>query len=326
MARRLPPLNALRSFEAAARHMSFVRAAEELSVTPAAISQQVKALEGHLGQKLFRRHARGLLLTDAGQLLLPGLRQGLDVMAEAVRGVGAASGAGPLTVNALPSFATRWLVPRLSRFHQRHPDIQFRLATSSNLVDFASEDVDAAIRYGKGDYPGVEADLLMAEDLTPVCSPALLDGPLPLSKPSDLRYHTLLHDVILTEGTVDPNWRQWLDHVGLADINPYGGPGYTDASNTLQAAVTGQGIAMGRGALVADAVAGGYLVRPFSQAIPSGYAYFLVYPPALADLPKIRAFRDWLIEEARACDCEEVHCPDTARDSAVWGEDSVAAG
>lgn len=329
MARRLPPLNALRSFEAAARHLSFVRAADELSVTPAAVSQQVKALEEHLGLKLFRRQARGLLLTDAGQMLLPGLREGLDKMAEAVRRVSAATGSGPLTVNTLPSFATRWLVPRLHRFHARRPEIQLRLSTSSTLVDFAAEDVDAAIRYGKGEYPGLKADLLMVEDLTPVCSPALLDGSAPLRTPEDLRHHTLLHDVINVEGGVhvdgrlDDNWRRWLAHVGVDDIDPYRGPGYSDASNTLQAAIAGQGVAMGRGALIADAVAEGHLVRPFPQTIPSNFAYFLVYPLALADVSKIRAFRDWLIEEARGCECAEVHCPEATQGCAVWGEGSA---
>lgn len=265
--------------------------------------------------RLFRRQPRGLLLTDAGQILLPGLRDGFDKMAEAIRRMQAATGSGPLTVNTLPSFATRWLVPRLNQFYESHPDIQIRLSTSLTLVDFATEAVDAAIRYGRGKYPGLKADLLMIENLIPVCSPALLHGPKPLRTPDDLRHHTLLHDVVIVEGgvhvdgRVDGNWRRWLCHVGLNDIDPYQGPGYSDSSNTLQAAIAGQGVAMGRGALIADALTEGHLVCPFPQAIRSNFAYYLVYPEALADLARIRIFRDWLIEEARACRCAHVSCP-----------------
>ncbi len=290
MARRLPPRNALRAFEAAARHLSFTRAAEELNVTQAAISHQVKTLEERLGVMLFRRLNRRLLLTDAGQSYLPPVRQAFDGIAAATGRLTARDSAGALTVSVIPSFAGTWLVPKLSSFRARQPDVDVRISPSFELIDFTREDIDVAIRYGRGDWPGLRCDWLMAEELIPVCSPALLDGAAPLRTPSDLRHHTLLHD----DHRVD--WRVWLMAVGIDDIDATHGPSFTDSSLVLLAAAEGQGVALGRSALAERDIAAGRLVRPFDVSVPAELAYYLVCPEATAERPKIVAFRDWLIE------------------------------
>ncbi len=293
MARRLPPLNALRAFEAAARHLSFTRAAEELHVTQAAISHQVKALEEHLGRKLFRRLNRALLLSDDGQAYLPSVSRAFALLNDATRNLLERDAPGPLTVSALPSFAARWLVPRLGRFRQIHPDIDLRIDPSAALTDFASGDVDVGIRYGRGKYPGLRADWLMTEDIFPVCSPALLSGEHPLRAPGDLEHQVLLHD----DGHGD--WRTWLLAAGIDRVDPTRGPIFTDSSMLIQAAMAGQGVALARGVLAADELAAGRLVRPFTLSLPTDYAYYLVCPQNTAEQPKIAAFRDWLLDEAR---------------------------
>lgn len=293
MARRLPPLNALRAFEAAARHLSFTRAAEELHVTQAAISHQVKALEEHLGRKLFRRLNRALLLSDDGQAYLPSVSRAFALLNDATRNLLERDAPGPLTVSALPSFAARWLVPRLGRFRQIHPDIDLRIDPSAALTDFASGDVDVGVRYGRGKYPGLRADWLMTEDIFPVCSPALLSGEHPLRAPGDLEHQVLLHD----DGHGD--WRTWLLAAGVDRVDPTRGPIFTDSSMLIQAAMAGQGVALARGVLAADELAAGRLVRPFTLSLPTEYAYYLVCPQNTAEQPKIAAFRDWLLDEAR---------------------------
>lgn len=293
MARRLPPLNALRAFEAAARHLSFTRAAEELHVTQAAISHQVKALEEHLGRKLFRRLNRALLLSDDGQAYLPSVSRAFALLNDATRDLLERDAPGPLTVSALPSFAARWLVPRLGRFRQIHPDIDLRIDPSAALTDFASGDVDVGIRYGRGKYSALRADWLMTEDIFPVCSPALLSGEHPLRAPGDLEHQVLLHD----DGHGD--WRTWLLAAGVDRVDPTRGPIFTDSSMLIQAAMAGQGVALARGVLAADELAAGRLVRPFTLSLPTEYAYYLVCPQNTAEQPKIAAFRDWLLDEAR---------------------------
>ncbi len=292
MARRLPPLNAVRAFEAAARHLSFTRAAEELHVTQAAISHQVKALEVYLGLKLFRRLNRALVLTEDGQTYLPPVKRIFDQLYDATRRLTESEARGKLTVSALPSLAARWLVPRLGRFRAAHPDIDIRLAPATHLVDFAREDVDVAIRYGRGQYPGLRVDRLMTEDIMPVCSPALITGPQPLKEPADLKHHTLLHD----EGHGE--WRTWLLAAGVEDVDPTRGTVFMDSGMLIEAAATGQGVALARGALAADDLASGRLVRPFEIKVPAEYAYYVVCPEATADQPKVAAFRDWLLKEA----------------------------
>ncbi len=293
MARRLPPLNALRAFEAAARHLSFTRAAGELHVTQAAISHQVKALEEHLGRKLFRRLNRALLLTDDGQAYLPSVSRAFTLLNDATSDLLTKHAPGPLTESALPSFDARWLVPREGRFRHIWPDIDLRIDPSAALSDFAGGDVDVGIRYGRGKYPGMRADWLMTEDIFPVCSPALLEGPHPLRDPKDLEHQVLLHD----DGHGD--WRTWLLAAGVERVDPARGPIFTDSSMLIQAAMAAQGVALARGVLAADELAAGRLVRPFTLSLPTEYAYYLVCPVNTAEQPKIAAFRDWLLGEAK---------------------------
>jgi LysR family glycine cleavage system transcriptional activator len=298
MPRRLPPLNALRAFEAAGRHLSFTRAADELNVTAAAISHQVKALEDFLGVALFRRLPRGLLLTEAGQACLPGLSDGFDGLAEAVERARGTETRGVLTVSAPPSLAGKWLVPRLERFREAHPDIDIRVSASMDLVDFARDDVDVALRFGPGRYPGLRADLLMGEEVFPVCSPALIDGPHPLRTPDDLRWQTLIHDDSGTSDETFPDWRMWLRAAGVTGVDAGRGPRFSPSSMAIQAAVEGQGVILGRGVLVAADLAAGRLVKPFELTFPVAFSYSLVCPEATAERPKIVAFRNWMLAEA----------------------------
>lgn len=295
MARSLPPLNGLRAFEAAARHLSFTRAGEELHVTQAAISQQVRQLEERLGVGLLRRVGRGLRLTAAGQEYLPHVREAFDLLARATARVRESGTAGVLTVSVLPSFASKWLVPRLWRFRRDFPAIDVRLSASDSLVDFNVEDVDLAVRYGAGRWAGLESVPLMAEDLFPVCSPALMDGPHPLRTPEDLRWHTLLHETD-THG----HWRVWLLAAGVQGVDARRGPSFSHGSLMLQAAIDGQGVALGRSRIAGDDLAAGHLVRPFDMSLPSEFAYYIVYPPGTADRPKVASFCRWLLAEAGA--------------------------
>lgn len=296
---RLPPLNALRVFEAAARHLSFTRAAAELHVTQAAVSHQIKLLEDDLGVPLFRRMHRALLLTDEGQQLLPSVRAAFDELSTATRRLRAGEREGVLTVSVIPSFAACWLVPRIGRFREVHPEIDLRIAASIQVTDFAREDVDVGLRYGIGRYPELNTCLLMREEYFPVCNPALLGGAHPLYAPSDLRHHVLLHDEHFPHEP-NPGWRDWLHAAGATQVNPERGPRFGDAAMMVQAAIAGQGVAMGRTALVMDAMAQGLLVRPFDLILPGSYGYWIVCPPASVDKPKIKAFREWLLAEAAA--------------------------
>lgn len=293
MARKLPPLNALRAFEAAARHLSFTRAAEELHVTQAAVSHQVKSLEEYLGIKLFRRFNRSLLLTDEGQSYLPGMTKSFDLMSDATARLAKKDPSGPLTVSVLPSFAARWLVPRLGRFRRAHPEIDLRIDPAAEMVDFGRGDVDVGIRYGRGVYPRLRADRLMAEDIFPVCSPALMAGEHPLDDPEDLAYHTLLHD----DGHGD--WRTWLLAAQVETVDPNRGTVFTDSSMLIEAAKRGQGVALARSVLAQDELDAGTLVRPFGQSVPASFAYYMVCPKDVAEQPKIKAFREWVLAEAR---------------------------
>ena len=224
MARPLPPLNALRAFESAGRHLSFTKAAAELNVTPAAISHQVKALEALLEVPLFRRLTRALRLTDAGQAALPTISQGFDKLAQGVEQMRAHSESGVLTISVSPSFGAMWLVPRLEHFRGRHPDIEIRIDGTDRRVDLARDDADVALRYGPGGYRGVRVDRLFGQVNTPVCSPALLSGEHPLGQPDDLRHHTLLH---IDWKDAEASWRMWLLAAGLHDIEPTRGPHFT---------------------------------------------------------------------------------------------------
>ena len=294
--RRLPSLNALRAFEAAARHGNFSRAAAELHVTHAAISHQVKALEEEAGVALFHRTGRAVVLTNVGRALLPVLTQAFDQMADGWAQVRGETG-GPVTVTVEPSFAARWLVLRLGRFNRAHGDIQLRLVPSSEITDFEREDVDIGIRYGLGDWKDVICERLFEATVYPVCAPDFKkwasDTGRPLNTPADLRYHTLLH-----EETVQ-HWQDWLKAAGV-ELEPWTarGPLFAEASLALQAAAAAQGVALGNDPLAMSDLTDGRLVRLFDLETPDEEAYWLVYPERSARKPKVQAFRNWICEEA----------------------------
>lgn len=293
MARSLPPLNGLRAFEAAARHLSFTRAAEELHVTQAAVSHQIKGLEERLGMRLFRRLNRSLLLTDEGQRLFLAARDAFERLAEAVEGLRARDTGGPLTVSVLPSFAAKWLVPRLSRFQERYPDIDLRITALERLVDLVRDDVDVAIRFGSGKWPGVRAEMILEDRVTPVCSPALAER---LREPADLAHVTLLHETMEPMRNF-PDWAAWLRAAGVTGVDVSRGLRFSHTHILLQAAIDGRGVALGQSPLAADDLAAGRLVAPFDLSLPVGYAYYLVYLPEAAERPKIKAFREWVTAE-----------------------------
>lgn len=305
MARKLPPLNALRAFEAAARQLSFTKAAAELHVTQAAISHQVKTLEEHLGLPLFRRLNRRLVLTEAGQLYLPVLRDAFDAIAAGTGRLSQDRESGPLHVSVLPSFAAKWLLPHLSRFRDRHPEIDVMVSANSKLVDFTEGTFEVAIRYGLGNYPGLRCDLLLTDEVFPVCSPKLLEGPHPLKKPGDLKHHTLLHDEISRQDE-SPDWRSWLQTVGVAGVDWNRGPGFSDSSMVIEAAAAGQGVALAHRWLAAADLEGGRIVMPFGPVIPSLFSYYVVSLPAVAENRRVRLFREWLLEEAERTGAERV--------------------
>ena len=297
MARKLPPLNALRAFEAAARQLSFTKAAGELNVTQAAISHQVKTLEEHLGLSLFRRLNRRLVLTEAGQIYLPVLREAFDAIAAGTQRLNQDQSSGPLHISVLPSFAAKWLLPRMSRFRERHPDIDVMVSANNKLIDFSEETIEMGIRYGLGGYPGLRTDLLLSDAVFPVCSPKLLHGPHPLKSPQDLRHHTLLHDEV-SRHDESPDWRSWLQAAGVEGIDWRRGPGFSDSSMVIEAAAAGQGVALGHRWLAAADLESGRIVMPFGPVVPSKFAYYLVTPPAVAERRRVRLFREWLLEEA----------------------------
>ncbi|MEI9987678.1 MAG: transcriptional regulator GcvA [Aliidongia sp.] len=295
---RLPPLNALRAFEAAARHLSFLKAAEELHVTPGAVSQQVKALEEQLGIMLFRRLPRGVLLTDAGQLYGKRLAEIFDEIRRATADVVREAQPSGLTVSTMLSFAARWLIPRLGAFNLAHPDVTVRVLADGRLTDFATEDVDLALRYGPGNYPGLHVELIFPETVFPVCSPALMTGLHPLLSFDDLRHHTLLHD--------EPNpsyhnlsWQHWLAMQGVHHLDTRPGPRFSYTHMSLQAAVGGMGVALGTDILADEDLAAGKLVRPFPHGLKSEHAYWLVCPEAALARPRVKAFREWIQETGR---------------------------
>lgn len=298
--RPLPPLNALRAFEAAARHLSFREAAAELNVTPAAISHQIKALEQILGLPLFVRLNREVKLTDAGRACLPGLRDGFDRIAEAVERIHGANAGGLLTISAAPSIAAKWLLPRIDGFRARYPHIDVRLDASIAVADFARDDVHVALRYGSGHYPGFYSELLMRTEVFPVCAPALLSAPHPLADPADLRHHTLLHEENVNLDPSHPDWAMWLRAAGIDRVDPMRGLRFSQGPMAIDAAIAGRGVALAKSVIVASDLASGRLVRPFGEGIPVQFAFYFVCPPALFLAPKVKAFRDWIFAEVTA--------------------------
>jgi LysR family glycine cleavage system transcriptional activator len=298
MSRRLPPLNSLRVFEAVARHLSITKAAEELFVTPAAVSHQIKTLEDHLGTALFRRVNRKLFLTDAGQACLPGIRDAFDRLASAIGEIDTVGDQGILTVSVAPSFAAKWLVPRLDRFQERHGDIDVRVSASMQLADFERDGVDLAIRYGAGNYPGLVVERLLKEAVFPVASPALLQSAPALRTPEALSSHTLLHDDSPDDDESCPSWPMWLKAAGIAGVDGTRGPRFNQSSLVLEAATLGRGVALAKATLAARDLAEGRLVKPFEVSVPVDFAYYLVCPDAKLRLRKVAVFRDWLKAEA----------------------------
>jgi LysR family transcriptional regulator, glycine cleavage system transcriptional activator len=292
MLRRLPSLNALKAFEAAARHGSFTKAADELFVTQGAVSHQVKALEGELGVRLFNRERQRLVITDAGRSYLEVVRDAFDRLAVGTNRLLHEQQAGVLTVTTSPNFAAKWLVHRLGDFAEAHPDIDLRVSASLQHVDFAREDIDLAIRHGDGQWPGLAATRLCAEELFPVCASKFLKGRGALRSPGELRHHPLLHV------NDRRDWARWLEAANVATVDADRGPIFNQASMAIDAAVDGQGIALARTALAAWDLLAGRLVRPFTPALKVPYAYWIVCPKSTADLPKISTFRAWLLDQA----------------------------
>jgi LysR family glycine cleavage system transcriptional activator len=286
----LPSLNGLHAFEAAARHLSFTRAADELHVTQTAISHQIRRLEEQLGKRLFVRASRALRLTRDGADYLPAIRAAFDDLRRATARLQRPDRDGQLTVSTTASLAAKWLVTRVASFQDAHPGIEVRITTSPHLVDFQREEVDVAVRYGRGNWPGLRTQWLMAEDIFPVCSPALMTGAKPLRRPEDLVHHTLLHTTIGRE-----DWQLWLTAAGLpVSLALRRGLSFDQGFMSIQAATDGLGVALSSRSLVDADIAAGRLVMPFDVVLPADAGYYIVAPEETADSTKIALFRDWL--------------------------------
>ncbi len=321
MTYRLPPLNALRAFEAAARHLSFKNAAAELSVTPTAVSHQIKLLEDFLGLALFRRLTRALELTPQGSAMLPKVREGLECFAAAVEKSRTHANAGRLVVVLPPSFATRWLVPRLRRFALQEPALNLQVVRSLNAIDsdsaaasFAFDAVDlreedslVVIRFGTGAYPGFHVDRMFGSDYIAVCSPKLLTTDPPLRTPADMRFQVLLHDDAMANERAGPRWEEWLRMADVSGVDPTTGPHFSDSGLVYVAALDGLGVALASRPLVANAIAQGRLVSPFNIAVGQHFAYYFVTPEATSGRPAVQAFRAWLLEESQSEETRRTH-------------------
>jgi LysR family transcriptional regulator, glycine cleavage system transcriptional activator len=291
MADRLPPMQALRAFEAAARMRSLTRAAESLHLTHGAISHQIKSLEADFGVRLVEREGRGIRLTDEGERFATRVRAVLSDLGDAVREVTERANPRQLRVSVIPSFAARWLLPRIGKFFAKHPEIDMDVIANNALADFKRDDVDVAIRHGFGDWPGLISEHVLDDVTFPVCSPRLANG-LP-ARPADLSRYTLLR----SDGE---SWTSWFEAAGLDWPEPTRGPMFSDSSHTMQAAIDGQGIALARSSLLGNDVHNGVLIQLFDIIVPLPKKYFLVYPRRLVDSPKLAPFRQWLFDEVAA--------------------------
>lgn len=294
-------LNALRAFEASARHQSFSAAAAELHVTPAAVGQLVRTLEDWLGTPLFHRGTSGkarLIPTEAAERALPDIRAGFDRLVVGLERLKEEATSGVLTVTVSPAFAAKWLLPRIDRFQAACPDTDVRLETSLKPVDFVAQRVDIGVRYGTGNWPGLTAEKLLDEEIYPACSPELFrDGRL--QTPSDLAKETLIHDLSMESHAGFPSWNAWLQRAGVTDVTATRGMKINNSAAVLQAAIEGHGIALARSVMAQDDLAAGRLVRLFPEVeFPSALAYYVVYRPECSSLPRLVAFRDWLLREA----------------------------
>lgn len=288
---RLPSLNGLRAFECAARHLSFTRAAEELNVTQTAISHQIRRLEDELGVRLFMRLKDGLALTEEGNAYLPGIRSAFLELRYSTEKLLESSNNSVLTISTLVSVASKWLLPRLPSFREAHPQIDVRISASTERVDFRKGGIDAAIRYGDGNWPGLRADWLMSDEIFPVCSPRLLTGDKPLNTPVDLAHHPLLQ----VSGVTANDWNDWLHAAGQPPLTAKGPRLTFDlAMMAVQAAIDGQGVCIGRSTYVDDDLRAGRLVAPFDLRLKSASGFYLVTPHDQAESKKIVAFRGWL--------------------------------
>ena len=290
------PLNALRVFEACARHGSFLAASEELGITPGAVSRQIKGLEAELEVRLFDRFNRAVRLTEAGEQLALGVGQGLSTLQSAVDAVRSRRDA-PLVVTVLHSLAARWLVPRLYDFQARYPDVEILVSASDAPKDLARDNVDVAIRLGRGPYPGLHVTHLFDTVLVPVCSPGLVRKYGPFEHPDDLARTVLLHDVNMVSG--EPEWADWLAAAGATKVSPRRGPRFSNTYLSIEAALSDRGVALADEAMVIDDLRSGRLVQPFALTLPSSLAQWVLSLPEKADQPNIRRLRAWLLEQAR---------------------------
>jgi len=287
--RRLPPLNSLRHFEVAGRLLSFTAAARELNVTQAAVSHQIKVIEEFLGVVLFDRYPRRLALSEQGKALLPEVIEAFDRVAQAVAAINHEQYSNVLSVRLAPSFAAKWLSPRLKYFWLQYPEIDLRLYHAHGAVDFEREEIDIAVTYGKGDWPDLIVDKLLSLDFFPVCSPDFLHNDKPLNDINNLRYYALLHDANYE------CWRDWLELAGIDDIEANRGTVIDDTNVLIQAAIDGQGIALGSTTFVEDLLESGRLVKPFDVTLVNEFAYYVVYPELHLKNPAVRAFKEWLL-------------------------------
>ena len=299
--RSIAHLNALRAFEASARHQSFSLAAQELNVTPAAVGQLVRTLEDWLGSPLFVRSTSGrarLVTTEVAEQALPDIRAGLERLAVGLERLRSGSAGGVLTVTVSPAFAAKWLLPRIERFQAAWPETDLRLDTSLKPVDFVAQRIDVGVRYGRGQWPGLAAEKLMDEEVYPVCAPALL-ATATLQAPGDLRGQVLIHDQSVDTSTGFASWQAWLRNAGVQGVPTDRGLRINNSAAVLQAAIDGQGVALARSVMAHDDLAAGRLVRLFPQVrLESALAYYVVYHPECIAQPKVAAFRDWLLREA----------------------------
>lgn len=289
----MPPLNAVRAFEAAARHLSFTRAAEELYVTHGAVSRQVKNLEEFLDKKLFQRLPGRLDLTPAGRVYAELVREVLEQLAHGTAEMMRDAGREKLTVSVIPSFASRWLVPRLERFYEAYPDWEILINVTLDLVDLERDGIDLAVRLGRGRWPGLSQDYLFSADLAPVCAPDLISAEKPLSTPNDLSHHRLLHT------DAREQWTTWLRLAKAEGVDVMRGPVYSDVNVTIQAAIEGQGVALANLQLIQNELDAGKLTAPFPLSLTEDVGYYLVYPRGTGEHEKIKAMRDWLRQETQ---------------------------
>lgn len=301
MKRRLPPLNALRAFEAAARHESFKAAAEELSVTPAAVGHQVRTLEDHLGVELFERLNRSVALTDRGRRLLPGLSASFDQMVEALASIEGPDDTNVIAVSTVPAFAVKWLIPRLDRFNRAYPDYDVRISASVEMADFRRDHIDCSIRFGRGIYPGQKVWKILDDTIMPAASPALLEQHGAIETPADLVNLPLVHDDSLRFDPMTPDWQAWLTAAGVDQIVDWRrGAHFSFSDHALQAAIDGVGIVLARRSIAAQDIAEGRLVPLFETEQPLTMSYWFVTTTEKSDQPRVKAFREWLLAEATA--------------------------